>query len=273
MASARNTTARRKAGAPHARMRERRERVSVGRGRRRLVVLALMIVAAAGAAGFVWVKSSDVFRIERLIVSPGQHVTEAQLRGAAGSALGSTLLRVDLDSLKQKMMALPYVRDVKVYRRFPDALEIQVEEYVPAAVVQATDSRRWLVADDGRVLERASDVPGRMSLVVPAGVTQLQAGGVVAPQLVQVIPVAALLHDPGIWPTSHPVSKVVVNTFGEVVLVLGGGAEVRLGEPTHLEQKLMVAAEIIDRKSREGRPIEYVDVRDPGMAVAKPKEP
>jgi Cell division septal protein len=255
-------------------MRERRERVSVGRGRRRLVVLALMIVAAAGAAGFVWVRSSDVFTIERLIVSPGQHVTEAQLRGAAGSALGSTLLRVDLDTLKQKMMVLAYVRDVKVYRRFPDALEIQVEEYAPAAVVQATDGRRWLVADDGRVLERGSGAPGKMSLVVPAGVTQLQAGGVVASQLVQVLPVAALLHDADIWPAAaHPVAKVVVSTYGEVALVLGGGAEVRLGEPTDLEMKLMVAAEIIDRKSREGRPIEYVDVRDPGMAVAKPKEP
>lgn len=272
MASARNTGGR-QAGAPHARMRERRERVSVGRGRRRLVVLALMIVAAAGAAGFVWVRSSDVFTIERLIVSQGRHVTEAELRGAAGSALGSTLLRVDLNTIKQKVMALSYVRDAKLYRRYPDALEVQVVEYVPVAVVQAAGGRRWLVADDGHVLEPTAAVPAGMSLVVSQGEVQLRAGGPAGPQIVQVLPVAALLRDRNVWPASHPVSKVVVSTYGEVALVLGGGAQVRLGDPTDLKRKLMVAAEVIDRKSRDGRPLEYVDVRDPGMAVAKPKEP
>lgn len=264
----------RSTGVAHARMRERREGVSVGKGRRRLVFLALSLVIAAGVGGVVWARSSDAFRIESLILSPGRHVTEAQLRGATSTAIGANLLRVDLDALKLKVAAIPYVRSVRVYRRFPDALEVRFEEYEPAAVVQATDGRRWLVAEGGRVLETVQGPGARnLALIVPSNEAWPQPGGVVAPQVVGALSVAALVHDPRAWPASHPVKRLAVDDFGEVVLILGSGAEVRIGEPTHLEQKLMVAASIIDRKLREGSPIEYVDVQDPSRAVAKPKDP
>jgi cell division protein FtsQ len=261
-------------GVAHARMQERREGVSVGRGRRRLVFLALALVIAAGAGGVVWARSSDAFRIESLILAPGRHVTEAQLRKATGTAIGANLLRVDLNALKLKVAAIPYVRSARVYRRFPDAIEVQFEEYEPAAVVQATDGRRWLVADGGRVLETVKGTgAGRLALIVPSSEAWPQAGGVVAPQVVGALSVAALVQDSRAWPASHPVKRLVVDEFGEVALILGSGAEVRIGEPTRLQQKLMVAASIIDRKLREGSAIEYVDVHDPTWAVAKPKKP
>lgn len=246
----------------------------MGRGRRRLVFLALALVIAAGAGGVVWARSSDAFRIESLILSPGRHVTEAQLRGATANAIGANLLRVDLDTLKLKLAAIPYVRSARVYRRFPDALEVQFEEYEPAAVVQATDGRRWLVAEGGRVLEAVKGTgAGGLALIVPTNEAWPQPGGVVAPQVVGALSLAALVRDPVVWPASHPVKRLDVDDFGEVVLILGSGAEVRIGEPSRLQQKLMVAASIIDRKLREGSTIEYVDVHDPSWAVAKPKEP
>ncbi len=260
-------------GRPHARIQERREGVSVGRGRRRLVFLALVLVIAAVAGGVVWARSSDAFRIESLILSRGRHVTEAQLRGATANAIGANLLRVDLETLKLKLAAIPYVRSARVYRRFPDALEVQFEEYEPAAVVQATDGRRWLVAEGGRVLETVKSTGASLALIVPTSEAWPQAGGVVAPQVVCALSLAALVRDPAVWPAAHPVKRLDVDDFGEVVLILGGGAEVRIGEPSRLQQKLMVAASIIDRKLREGSTIEYVDVHDPSWAVAKAKEP
>jgi cell division septal protein FtsQ len=255
-------------------MQERREGVSVGRGRRRLVFLALVLVLVTGAGGVVWARSSDAFQIKSLVVSPGRHVTEAQVRAATGTAIGANLLRVDLNALTLKVAAIPYVQSARVYRRFPDALEVQFEEYEPAAVVQAGDGRRWLVADGGRVLETVRGTnAGKLVLIVPTGEAWPRAGGVLAPHIVAVLPLAALVHDPQVWPASHPVKRLAVDDFGEIVLVLGSGAEVRIGEPTRLQQKLMVAAGIIDRKLREGRRIDYVDVRDPSWAVAKPTEP
>ena len=143
-----------------------------------------------------------------------------------------------------------------MYRRFPDALEVQFEEYEPAAVVQATDGRRWLVADDGQgARDGTGTVAGNLALIVPSSEAWPQAGGVVAPQIVAALARGRLWCTiPGLWPASHPVKRLVVDDFGEVVLVLGSGAEVRIGEPTRLQQKLMVAASIIDRKLREGQP-------------------
>ena len=236
--------------------------------------LALALVIAAAAGGVFWARSSDAFRVESLILSPGRHVTKAQLRGATSTAIGANLLRIDVEALKLKVAAIPYVRSARVYRRFPDALEVQFEEYEPAAVVQASDGRRWLVAEGGRVLETAKGTSvGNLTLIVPSSEAWPQAGGVVAPQVVGSLSVAALVHDPQAWPASHPVKRLVVDDFGKVVLILGSGVEVRIGDPTHLQQKLMVAARIIDLKLREGRSFEYVDVYDPSWVVALPKKP
>jgi len=246
----------------------------VDRGRTRLVFLALAFVIAAGAGAVVWARSSDAFRIESLILSPGRHVTADQLRKATGAAVGANLLRVDLDTLELNLAAIPYVRSARVYRRFPDALEVQFEEYEPAAVVQATDGRRWLVAEGGRVLETVKGTgAGKLTLIVPVSESWPRAGGVVAPQVVRALSLAAMVHDPGVWPASHPVKRLDVDDSGGVVLILGSGTEVRLGEPSRLKQKLMVAARAIDQKLREGSAIEYVDVQDPSLVVYLPREP
>jgi hypothetical protein len=40
---------------------------------------------------------------------------------------------------------------------------------------------------------------------------------------------------------------------------LDGGTELRLGTPTDLEQKMTVAADIIQQYLRDGKTLEYVD--------------
>jgi hypothetical protein len=55
------------------------------------------------------------------------------------------------------------------------------------------------------------------------------------------------------------------------VVILDGGAELRLGDPVELKDKLTVAAQIIEQYLRDGKQLLYVDVSVPSRAVAKPR--
>lgn len=258
------------------RMKERRRGVARAHGRRRLVVALALLLGLAGAAGFTWVRSSDVFAVRKVSVPLTHRVSPEDLRSAVGEAAGVNLLRVSTDSLEARLRSIPYVRAAYVYRRFPDSLDVEIVEYVPVARIVGKDGADWLLAEDGTVLEewKAEGDPAGAALPLFAPETEVwpQPGMVTAPQVVEALALAGRLSDEGLWPVhDHPVERVLVHGSGDVTMVLRGGGEVRLGGASQLDEKLMVALEIVDRYVEDRKSLEYVDVRVPASAVAKAK--
>ena len=256
------------------RVRERRRTVAHGRGRRRLTLILVPLVVAALVGAFLWLRSSDVFTVQRVTVPATTRVSEAELRKATKPALGVSLMRVSVGAIEAALREVPYVRAAHVYRSFPHTLEVRLLEYQPQARVQVRDGSRWLVADDGRVLQKDRGDGDSLPLFVTEGAAEPVLGkDLAAPELVAALPMAASIGGSATWTTTHPVDRIVVTSGGEVTIRLSGGAEVRMGKPTDLKQKLIVASEILDRYIREGKSPAYVDVRVLNRVVAKPKIP
>jgi cell division septal protein FtsQ len=192
----------------------------------------------------------------------------ADIRAATAPAAGVNLLRLGTGELERRLRALPYVRTAHVYRHFPDAVEVELREYEPQAVVEVKGGSRWLVAGDGRVLAAAGG--GTTSLVLVSAVTlDPPEPGRSLPATVDALALAGLLADRALWPADLAVARVVLSPVGDLTLALAAGGEVRLGEGRQLEEKLMAAREIIKRYSSEKKTIEYVDVQDPTRGVGK----
>lgn len=253
------------------RLRQRRRGVARDRGRFRARVLGALLLAAFLAAGFLWLRSSDVFAVRRVILPVTERVTAGEMLAAVTPASGRSLLSVPTDELQRRLAALPYVRGAAVYRRFPDRLEVRLEEYRPFVRVQGRDGRRWLASEDGRVLEEAGAVLPELVLLLPEADLLPEPGEQLPAQLRSALPVVARLDDSGFWPPAHPVALIRVGLAGEGTLVLAGGGEVRLGEMTQLDEKLMVARKLLEEYSRAGRSLEYLDVYLPERPVAKEK--
>ncbi|MCZ7661692.1 MAG: FtsQ-type POTRA domain-containing protein [Thermoleophilia bacterium] len=253
------------------RFRGRRREVARSRGRRRALALGSLLLVAAVVAGYFWLRASDVFALRQLSLPLIQNVTEAQLYSAVEPVAGVNLLRVPVAEVERRLRAIPYVRAARVYRRFPHTLEVDLTEYQPAAAIRAHDGDTWVISEDGRVLERVRESSPALVLVVPEAEIRLEAGQTVPSQVVDALPVLGLLHDPGVWPQEYGVLRLEVSDVGELMLILADGCQVRMGEPARLEEKLMVAARIIDRYSSEGKQVEYVDVHVPSPGVAKAK--
>jgi len=242
------------------RVRERRRLVGQERGRRRAGLIFLCVLAVAAVALFLWLRSSDVFAVEEVSGTVTHHVTPEQLDSAVSAARGVSLLKVSTKAIEKTLEALPYVRSVHVYRRFPDGLEIRLVEYEPVARVRTADGKEWLVADDGCLLEKIGSQTGSsLALIVSAGQFAARPGGTIPQAVVAALPVALMLQTPEVAASLPVVEEIAVSAGGEVVVRLQGGTELRLGVPTDLKQKMTVAADLIDKYLRVGKTLEYVD--------------
>ena len=251
------------------RMRERRSSVKRQRGRRRgtLLIVGLAMLAVAGL--FVWLRSSEVFAVKRITYTTVQHLTNEDISRATAGVRGTNLLRLSTGEIEERLAEFPYVRSVEIHRRFPETLDISLVEYEPVARIQGKDGGVWLVAIDGRVLEKRS-VAG-LPLVVPVGRVNPVPGETLPGAIVRALPVAELLANKEIAASLPAFDQIRVSADGEVMVEFDSGTELRLGRPTELKQKLTVAATIIERCLRDGKQLDYLDASTPDRVAVNQK--
>jgi cell division protein FtsQ len=252
------------------RVRDRRRSVNRQRGRRRaglVFVLALVLVIVAL---FVWLRSSDVLAVKKIVATTTEHVTAGEISRATSTARGVSLLQLSTGAIEHNLMTLPYVRSAEVHRRFPDTLDVRLVEYAPTACLQDESGETWLVAEDGRVLQKGSgSAASELPLVVAAGKVSPVAGERVPIVIVNALAVAALLQSGEFAESLPAIDRIAVSAVGDVAVRLTGGAELRLGAPTELKRKLMVVGDIIQRYLRDGRQLRYVDASVPDRVAVK----
>jgi len=106
---------------------------------------------AYGTVG--WLAAQPWFALHRIEVkTPVAHVTEAQIRLVAERQVRGTFFTVDLERVRNSLEKLPWVREARVERRWPDTLVVSLTEHVPLA--------RWnddaLVSEEGTVFGAAA---------------------------------------------------------------------------------------------------------------------
>ena len=99
--------------------------------------------AAANTAGF---------RIAAVSLSGAKEVSREEVLTIAGVTGNASLLFLDADAARAKLMANPWIGDAAVLKLYPDRLQISVTERQAFALWQK-DGRVSVIADDGTVLE------------------------------------------------------------------------------------------------------------------------
>ena len=107
------------------------------------LIADLLFFAAALALGYAATLAAarlPFFPLRELVVAgPLQEVTPTQVEYAAGSAVAGNFFTVNLDAVRAAFEKLPWVRKAEVRRRWPNGLELAIEEHVAEA--------RWKQAD------------------------------------------------------------------------------------------------------------------------------
>ena len=103
-------------------------------------------------ASVITVVRLPMFPLKQVVVSvPLKQVTLAQIEYAAQSSLTGNFFTVNLDGVRSAFEKLPWVRKTSVRRRWPDGLELAIEEHVAAARWHNSDDESRLVNEQGEV--------------------------------------------------------------------------------------------------------------------------
>jgi cell division protein FtsQ len=239
------------APAPPART---RTRPAPAHRRRRLLVVGIAIAVLLAAA--YGVSRSPLLAVDTLRVRGTSHLTTRQLLDAAGVHEGDAMVWIDTSAAVEGMEALPYVRDARLEREWPDTVRITVHELKPSAWVDAPAGTA-LVDRTGRVVEDVTSPPPGLPQLL--GASAPPPGATI--DLVGAARVAGALTGLAAAGTTS-----VETTDHGIVLHLATGSEIRMGEATQIGVKLRAALAVFDA-ARDAPPA-YVDVSVPTNPVA-----
>ena len=114
------------------------------------------LVALAGDAGF---------EVRRVDVRGVKHINELKVYERVLAERNQAMPLVDIHSLREKLLALPWIKDARVSRQLPETLVIDIIEREPHAVLRKPD-RLVLIDATGHELETVSAGRAKDMLIV-----------------------------------------------------------------------------------------------------------
>lgn len=212
---------------------------------RRLSALLLAITIIALSYHFSAALLDQPIRAIK-IEGPFQRVSALQIEEAISDELENGFLSASLSTIQELVVALPWIDQANVVRRWPGSIEISVTEQMPAA----TWGESGLLNTRGELFVTAArHVPAELPrLSGPHGQYAL-----VATRYLDIREQLLL--------TGLDVRRVHVDARGAWEMTLANGIDIRLGRRDvgeRIELFLDVAANIVSRREQE---IEFVDMR------------
>lgn len=231
-----------------ARRRKQKKKLAITLPRIRARLVVAPIIAVAIVAGTYWLSASildrQIHSIE--IVGPFQRVTALQIEEAIASELEDGFVSADLSTIRERIMALAWIDQATVARRWPSRLRITVTEQVPAAIWD----EKGLLNVRGELF--VSDVRH-----VPAELPRLSGPESRAGEVAR----RYLAIRERLIPLGLDLRRVHVSSRGAWEMTLANGVEVRLGRrdvEDRTDLFLDIVADIITGRAAD---IDYVDMR------------
>ena len=180
------------------------------------------------------------------INGPFQRVTELQIEEAISTEIDAGFVGADLDRIQERIVALPWIDQARVARRWPSRISITVTEQIPAAIWGESgllNTRGELFVAEARhppaELPRLSGPEDRSAEVAKRYLT-------VRDQLI---------------PAGLDLRRVHLDARGSWEMTLNNGIDVRLGRRNVTERTALFLDVVTDIITGHSKEIDYVDMR------------
>lgn len=194
------------------------------------------------------------FRLQDVIIT-GRHVTPmADIQKALGYTIGSPIMAMNLDAIRERLEALPAVRRAAVKRTLPSTLHLLVEERVAVAVWQHK-GQYSLIDRDGRLIPGDASLLPQLLLVTGEGAPG-QTGKLL--EMLATEPSLAARVKAAVW--------VGGRRWNLLLDHVDQGVEVRLPE-VNAEKAWQRLARLEKDSSLSGESVGMIDLRQPDRMV------
>ena len=114
-------------------------------------LLSMIVICAAIVAAMIL-----FFRVEAVSISGQERYKDSEIRSAAAVELGENLYMLNKHEIAGRIVEeLPYIETVRINRKLPSTLMIEVQECgEPLAVMDSDGENAWLMSVNGKIVDR-----------------------------------------------------------------------------------------------------------------------
>lgn len=142
------------------------------RRKKRYLLRFLLLIAFFVALYFFL--TSTVFDIQKITVQDNNYYTKEQVIGIAKVKTGKNIFETDVSKIKERLLLDPYIKNVKVGRKIPHTIYIEVEERKEFACIPY-GNEFILIDNEGMVLKKTEIEPA-LPLLVGMTVKNIEPG-------------------------------------------------------------------------------------------------
>ncbi len=237
----------------------------VRRGWRGLAAgVAVLEVALLG-----WLWFGPALAVRTVEISGSHHLTPGQVEAAAGISSHGSVVAIDGQSARQRLLQQVWVRNATVVPELPGTVVIQVSEWQPVAAYHAGPSRKlFLLSSQAVVLGSTPSAGGLVDVQGPAGADPRVGDHALDPLLL-----GALVNIQRALPTllGQDVGGFIFDSCGDLTMIAKKGWKVYFGRVLTPEEFASLRDKLSALKAISGRDkvdyssgdLLYVNVENP----------
>ena len=230
-------------------------------------ILITLVWTVATEAYEVFAKAT-FFKLERIEVSRMRQLSRDEIVSLTGAKLGDSLLKLELQHVAEQLEKNPWIEKLKVRRRFPGTLSIEITERVPVAVVNM--GYLYYLDAKGEIFKPLTE-GDRLDFPVLTGITEedlLKDADGMKKMLTTALGIMDLLKKGKlICPHDGPAIHLDKG-YGVTLFTAQGGIPVKLGN-SDFEGKLARFSRIYQELTSQIASLEYVDLNYADKIVVK----
>jgi cell division protein FtsQ len=125
-----------------------------------IVFKSLCSVAFIGGMSLMFIFGHDMltqceyFKAQHVIIRGDSRLTPEQIMDVAKIKKGTNILSVSLPSIRKRLMGVPWIAEVEVYREIPGSIIIFIKEHKALAVINL--GRPFLMNQNGEIFKEAT---------------------------------------------------------------------------------------------------------------------
>ncbi|WP_148549746.1 cell division protein FtsQ/DivIB [Paraclostridium bifermentans] len=104
--------------------------------------------------------SSSIFELKQINVDGNSKITKSDIIKIGDIETGKNIFKYNLNDLEKKLLVNPYIKYVKVSRKFPDKLVITIKENSEYAIIKEGASYIY-IGENGLVLSEQKDIKNK----------------------------------------------------------------------------------------------------------------
>lgn len=224
-------------------------------------------VALCSVLGWLWF--GPALSVTTVQVTGAQHLTSAQITQMAGLGGGASVLSVDAEADRLKLLNQTWVQGATVIPQLPGSVLVEISEWQPAAVYHSgTNTSLFLMSDQAVILAPAPSAAGLVDVQGPGG-----ADPKVGSRPVEQVLLTALVNMQRGFPAllGQQVSGFIFDSCGNLTLIAKRGWKVYFGRVLTPEEFVTLHDKVAALKAIQGRgnvnynstDLEYVNVMNP----------